>query len=173
MLLVSKADASAFSVELYPPIIQIKAVPPVTLQTPIIVKNQGDQSETLDISFKQFAQSDEQNGQVRYLKDEELNLKDPLMMQRISIYEEDTEISKIELGPKQQKELKLRVEVPENETASDYYFSVIFTSTSPPVSENKNKSEILMAAATNILLSVGQEEQPKIQLEQLHAPFFQ
>lgn len=172
MLLVSKADASAFSLEVYPPIIQIKAVAPVTLQTPIVVRNTADQAETLDISFKPFTQSEEQNGQIRYLKDEELNLKDPLMMQRIKILDADTEVSKVEIGPKQQKELKLQINVPDNETESDYYFSIVFTST-PIESGLKNKSDILMAVATNVLLSIGTGEKAKVYLEEFSTPFFQ
>ncbi|MEX2013016.1 MAG: hypothetical protein WD967_01285, partial [Candidatus Levyibacteriota bacterium] len=163
----------ASSVEVYPPIIQIRAVGPVSLQTPILIKNSGDKNEVFKISIKPFTQTDEQNGKIRYLKDEEFSPTDPLILQRIKVLEEDKEVSQLELGPKQQKQLKLIIDIPSGETASDYYFSLLFTSTlSEYQSEtdqplvNKNRSDILTAIATNVLLSTGEEEKPNIEIEE-------
>ena len=167
-----KALASSSSLEIYPPIIQIKAIAPVILKTPIIIKNPGEQTEVFTISLKPFTQSDEQNGQVRYLKDKEFDFADPLMLQRIKVLEDDIEISQVELAPKQQKQLKITIDIPEGEIASDYYFSLLFTSTPPTTDELKNKSNILTAVATNILLTIGKEEKAQVKIEEFETSFF-
>jgi len=166
LILTTEANASASSVEVYPPIIQIKAVGPVSLQAQILIKNSGDKNEVFKISIKPFTQTDEQNGKIRYLKDEEFKLADPLMLQRIRILEEDSEISQVELAPKQQKRLTMIIEIPDGKTTSDYYFSLLFTSIPPLDSEQKNKSDILTAIAMNVLLSTGEEEKANIEIEE-------
>lgn len=172
LLLVTEASAAPSSIEVYPPIIQIKAIAPVILQTPIIIKNPGEQTEVFTISLKPFTQSDEQNGQVRYLKDKEFDFADPLMLQRIKVLEDGIEISQVELAPKQQKQLKITIDIPEGEIASDYYFSLLFTSTPPTTDELKNKSNILTAVATNILLTIGKEEKAQVKIEKFYTSFF-
>lgn len=167
-----KADASAFSLGVYPPIIKIRATAPVSLKTPIIIKNQTDQTETFNISFKPFTQSDNENGQVRYLKSGELNLKDPLIFQKIKVFDKDQEISSIELGPKQQKELSLRIDITQDETLSDYYFSLLFTSSPATDAAQKNKSQIITAVATNVLLTVGQITKPQVKINEFNSSFF-
>lgn len=170
--LPQKISASQFSVGVYPPIIKIRATAPVNLKTPIIIKNQTDQTETFNISLKPFAQSDNENGQVRYLKSDELNLKDPLIFQRIKVFDKDQEISSIELGPKQQKELSLRIDIPQDETVSDYYFSLLFTSSPATDAAQKNKSQIITAVATNVLLTVGQITKPQVKINEFNSSFF-
>lgn len=171
-LFSQKINASGFSVEVYPPITKINAVPPVSLQTPIIIKNKTNQTEALDISFRHFTQSDKDNGQVRYLKSNELDLKDPLIIQRIKIFDGEGEISSLELAPQQEKKLTLRLDIPAEETVSDYYFSILFTSRISDSEAQKNSSRILMSVATNVLLSIGPKIKPNVEISEFSAPLF-
>ncbi len=172
LILPTQARASSFSVGVYPPIIKINAIPPVSLKSPITISNSTDQTETLNISFKLFTQSDQGNGQVRYLKNDELNLKDPLILQRIKIFDQDQEVSSIEIAPRQKKELSLRIDIPDGESVSDYYFSILFTSPAFPVQSQQNKSDILTAIATNVLLSVGPKIKPNGGISDFSTPLF-
>lgn len=167
-----RAFASGFSVGVFPPIIKINASPPVSLQTPIIIKNPTDQTETFNISFKPFTQSDDENGQVRYLKNDELNLKDPLIFQRIKVLDSDNQVSSVELAPGEQKKLTLNIDIPDGESASEYYFSVLFISSSPQLQSQENKSDILTGVATNVLLSIGTKEKPNVKLTNFATDFF-
>ncbi len=171
-LFPEKANASAFSVSVYPPVIKINATAPVGLKSVIIVSNPTDQTETFDISFKHFTQADSETGQVRYLRSTELKLKDPLIFERIKIFDGEDEISSLELGPKQQKQLSIQFDITEEETISDYYFSIIFTSSKPTSDAQKNKSDILSAVATNVLLSIGPQATPQAEISEFSAPLF-
>lgn len=158
--------ADTFSVGIYPPITKINAIPPVNTTSPIVIKNPTDKTEVLNITFRPFTQSDEENGQVRFLKSDELNLEDPLIFQRIKITDQDKEVSSITLAPKEERKLKLSLDIPEGENVSDYYFSILFTSTSSALLEQKNTSQIESSIATNILLSIGKPQKPNIQISE-------
>lgn len=162
--LAQKIQAETFSASIFPPITKIHATAPVTLQSPIIIKNTSSTIEEFKISFRPFTQSDSKNGQIRFLKSNELDLADPLMFQRIKIFDEETEISSIKLAPQEEKKLSLYIDVPANETTSDYYFSILFTSITPETTDQKNKTDIQTGIATNVLLSIGNEK-PKIEID--------
>jgi hypothetical protein len=80
-------------------------------------------------------------------------------------------VESITLGPKQQKTLSMKVNIPEDITISDYYFSIIFVSTNSRITES-NSSINQIGIATNVLLSVGQKETPKIVLEEFSTSNF-
>lgn len=172
LIFPTEVSASSFSASVYPPTIKINAIPPVSLKSPIIISNLTDQTQTFNISFKLFTQSDQENGQVRYLKSDELNLKDPLILQRIKIFDQDQEVSSVEIAPRQKKELSLRIDIPDGETVSDYYFSLLFTSSAPSVQSQQNKSNILTAIATNVLLSIGPKIKPMGEISDFSTPLF-
>jgi len=177
VILPNKANASEFSVAVYPPLIRISATAPANPQTPIVIQNTSEQIETFDILIKPFSASKgktfqeetlqgyEENGQVIYDNSLE-NIKDPLMFQRIKIFDGESATSTIELSPKQKKELTLSIDIPENEAESDYYFSILFVSKNPNLNTQikTNNSRILPGIATNVLLSIGKEN-PKIQID--------
>ncbi len=151
-----KASSAGLSFELYPPIIQIQTNPPANISTPIIVKNLSDEALSLQIIMKPFSASSPSSS---------------FLAQNLQISDNKNEIKSLTLAPKQQKRLNLRINIPQNYTLSDYYFSVIFLSKNTD-SNNSNETKISGGLATNVLLSVGTDIKPKGELEEFSAPFF-
>jgi len=145
---IDKAEAKALSLGIYPPIIQIQIEPPANIDTPITIENHGQETVTLEILFKPFALSKEENGEIIYLTG-----KKPLIFENIKISEDEEIIEKVVIPPKQSKTLKLNLDIPKDEPLSDYYFSVLFVSENRP-KERLNQLKIQGGIATNILLSI-------------------
>ncbi len=149
------ANAESISLAIDPPIFQISATPPANILSPFTIENRGDLPLDLRIEFKPFIPSDREDGQVRYVKESEANLVDPLFFQRISILNESGEVIKdLRLEGKQKKNLNLSINLPKDSLSSDYYFSIVFLS-SKTSANNTSSSENLFGLASNVLLSVG------------------
>ena len=76
------------------------------------------------------------------------------------------------MAPKQEKKLFIKIDVPENEKESDYYFSIQFISKPTVVKDDLNYSQILGGVATNVLLSVGSKEKTQGIIEEFSSPVF-
>jgi hypothetical protein len=166
-----KAEASSVSLGIYPPIIQIDALPPASLSTDIQIQNQGEESQDLNILIKPFKPASSENGELSYLFASDQFGTDPLMAQRIKIMDGNEEINSIILAPKQEKKLKLNVDIPKGETPSDYYFSIIFTSKSQ-IDNTINVSQNTAGIATNVLLSIGPKAKAEGEITEFSVPFF-
>jgi|SRR5665811_1686479 len=171
ILNLSKTNASTIKLGIYPPIIQIDATPPAKVSSDIFIQNQSEESTNLKIIIKPFKPKGTENGELSFLfKDDEFGA-DPLMMQRIKIFDEDKKIDSVIVAPMQEKKLKLEIDIPKGETPSDYYFSVIFVSNTNALSE-QSLSQAAAGIATNVLLSVGPKEKPKGEIIEYSVPFF-
>lgn len=144
----NKAAAADFSLGISPPIIQIQIEPPANIDTPITIENHGQETVTLEILFKPFNSSKEENGEIIYLTG-----KKPLIFENIKISEDEEIIEKVVISPKQSKTLKLHLDIPKDEPSSDYYFSVLFVSENK-LDERLNQLKIQGGIATNVLLSI-------------------
>jgi hypothetical protein len=140
------AKADGFSLAISPPLIQIQTLAPAQIKTPIIIQNLSDESVELDILFSPI-------------------------FDKAQILEENNPIKSLTLPPKQEKKLFLKIDISENETDSDHYFSIQFISKPSIVKSNLNYSEILGGVATNVLLSIGKQNAKGV-LQEFSAPLF-
>jgi hypothetical protein len=173
LLLLSTQVASADGVSLgiYPPILQIEALPPAKTEAPLSIINLNDQEVTLKITLKPFTASENENGEVQYLSEQDFFKDDPLLFQRIKILEDGEAITKLTLAPKQKKDLSVTIDIPKEETLSDYYFSIIFASTNT-IEQDVNQSIAAGGIASNVLLSVGPKDMAKGNIEEYSVPYF-
>jgi len=156
--------AQELSLAIDQPIITIKAIPPTIIAIPLSIQNKGDTQVTLQIQLKPFEAKGE-NGELEYTS------KTLEIFENTQILDADLPVESITLNPKQQKKLNLNINVLQDTSTSDYYFSVIFTSTdSYPVKSNSSINQVGIAA--NVLLSVGSLEIPKTALEEFSSNIF-
>jgi len=185
---LDKAEASALSLSIDPSIIEINAIPPTTVSSSINIENKGDAQITLQIQVKPFKAKGE-NGELEYIEDSSQIYKN------IQIMDAGVPVESITLGPRQEKNLDLNINIPQDtnisarppatlpnqsntnqasvagEVGQDYYFSIVFVSTnSSPIESNYSLNQI--GIATNVLLSVGSLETPKAVLEEFSSNIF-
>src|SRR3989344_2054637 len=67
LLSTGKVLGQDFSLGIYPPIIQIDALSPSKISTPITLENLSAESVTLSIQLKQFIPSEKENGEITYI----------------------------------------------------------------------------------------------------------
>lgn len=164
-------DASSISLGIYPPILQIDTIPPADVSSDIQIQNQGEESQDLSIIIKPFKAANTENGELSYLFANDQFGTDPLIINHIKIIDGDNEVNSITLAPKQEKKLKLNINLPKGETPSDYYFSIIFVSKSQ-IDSSLNASQSTAGVATNVLLSVGPKAKAEGEITEFSVPFF-
>ena len=164
LFIAQTVNATSLNLSIDPPITTINIVPPATATSPLNITNKDDTQVTLQIQLKPFKAKGE-NGELEYARDV------PEIFKNIQILDANVPVESITLGPKQQKNLNLSINIPQNTNISDYYFSVVFTSTdSPPIESNSSINQI--GIATNVLLSVGPLKIPKATLKEFSANAF-
>lgn len=161
---LDKANASSLSLSVNPSIIEINAIAPSNPTSNILIKNNSDNQIKLQIRLKPFKAKSE-NGELEYLAE------DPYIINNIRILDEGNSVDSITLDPSQQKNLTLRVNIPQESSKIDYYFSILFISdnTSNP---DSNVSLNQLGIASNILLSIGAKENPSAILEDFSSKLF-
>lgn len=169
LLLAPWANAADVSLGIYPPIIQVNTIPPADVQSPLSIINQGDSEINVRIELRPFVSSDQEDGQITYVTPKEANFADPLILDRVKIYDGDTPVDNFSLAPGQKKDLTLRISVPKDSPQTDYYFSIVFLS-SPNNNQGVTSSQSLTGIASNVLLSVGQG-QVSGNIQEFSAPF--
>ncbi len=149
------AHAQEVSLGVYPPILQIDATPPTSIQTPLAIQNISTDPIDVSIVLKPFTASSDSNGSVAYLPDgSNFGGEDPHIKDHIQLFEEDHVVTSLTLAPQQQKNLTLHIGLPEDEPPSDYYFSIVFISKNN-TPDSGSASVSTGGIATNVLLSVG------------------
>lgn len=152
---IGKANAQVASLRVSPSSLQIKAVTPTEITAPIIVENKSDYPVDLKIEFRQFQASDRADGQIEYLG----HNSSPIFS-KIQLTDPEKSINQLTLGPKQKKDLFIRISLNSEEKAMDHYFSIVFISTqaeSQPVDASSGQhsvTKINSGVAMNILLSI-------------------
>lgn len=171
---ISRSYASTVKLGVYPPIMQIEALPPAKVENIFTVYNLSGENIDLKINLKPFTASSQENGDVEFISDEQFLKDDPFIFQKIKIIDPESNqiINSLSLGPKQKKELNLVVDIPKDQTLSDYYFSIVFTSINNLNPDANNQSTSIGGIATNILLSVGPKDIAKGNIEEFTVPSF-
>lgn len=173
--LVPEAQATGTNLRVYPSLIEINAPKPNDATAKIFVENLSDSSVNLQSQFKLFEADPLSNGTIRYLDNK--NKKNEFL-NRIQLLDSENSITQFTLGPRQKKELQIKITLSENENNSDYYFSAIFVSSpksyqSQAESNRANQnsfSQISIGVASNIILSVGVNTEPSINVEEFSTP---
>lgn len=192
---LSSARAEELSLSVSHSLLQIQATSPSDTKSPITLENQGDNPVNIQVLFKPFRASGKENGEIEYINDFEIPDGYKKIFNQIHLTDNGIVTSNFELGPRQKKNLELQFTIPKNEASSDYYFSVIFLArhslsdngltpqnltqeneiSSSPNEENtqgQNLSIINAGVATNVLLSIGDKNQPQAAIEEFTAPAF-
>lgn len=152
ILLTEKVQADKVSLGVYPPLIRIRSEPDVTVAAPITVINTSDKKLNLSINLKAIQSASEKDGSVEYFPPHALSNKDSIFLRNVILKDDNNPIKSIELYPNESKKLILEFKSPNK--ASDYYFSVIFSSQV----ENESSETVLKTSsgvATNVLVSIG------------------
>lgn len=169
LFLPLKASAQGTSLGVYPPIFQIDAIAPANIQAPLSIQNSGDTPLSLSISLRPFKASDQEDGQIKHINENEANFADPFILQRTQILEDGAPITNVSLSPKQKKELILSIQLPKDEPPGDYYFSILFIG-SPTNPSEINSSQTVAGIASNVLLSVGPKAKIEATIQEFSGP---
>ncbi len=151
----SASNVSAdFSVGINPPIMRFTATPPATINEPFTVSNATDSPVTLSIVGKAFTSVTE-DGNIQYVND--IAGANPEFMEYVWVKDGTASIQSVTLPAKGEKKLFLNIDIPANEPASDYYFSIIFISKNVGSQQEDftGSTTIIGGVAMNILMTVS------------------
>lgn len=171
-------NTNQFSLGIYPPIIEINAEPPASVEAPIQIQNLTDLPENLKIVFKSFRPQDTGDGTLRYINENPakdgariIEGEDLLIRERIKVYDGETPIEEMLLDPFESRNLKLKINLDRDIPLGDYYFSVIFLSNKIQ-SEDSSQSQIPGGIGTNVILSIGKKGFTSGEIKRFSAPRF-
>ncbi|HEX7042757.1 MAG TPA: hypothetical protein VF189_05900 [Patescibacteria group bacterium] len=163
------ALANSFSLGINPPIMQIQATPPTAIRHDFQIQNLTDNPVSLSVTLRPFTTNDA-NGSVSYLNENDIHLRDKNIFNKIQILENDIPISDVDLGPKEAKNLTLKIGLPKDEPPSDYYFSIVFLTKDN--STTSNGPSITGGIASNVLLSIGPKSPATGFIEKFSSPIY-
>ena len=169
-LLPFPANAQEFATGINPSILFIETEPPARIEAPISLSNQSDQTITYGIFLRPFKANSEKNGTPNY--DPKLVSRYEEFFEGVQIQESDEDITEITLGPRQSKDLMLRIRVEVGQPPQDRYFTVVFLA-KPQEGETKtNLASARAGIGTNVLLSIGQKSEPRGRITEFSSPAF-
>lgn len=151
---IQTASAADFSVGINPPIMRFTATPPATINEPFTVSNATDSPVTLSIVGKAFTSVTE-DGNIQYVND--IAGANPAFMEHVWVKDGTEIVQIVTLPAKGEKKLFLNIDIPANEPASDYYFSIIFISKNVGSQQEDftGSTTIIGGVAMNILMTVS------------------
>lgn len=159
------------SLGVFPPIIEVSALPPASIETQIKLTNKSELPQNIKIILKPFKSSPINNGQVEYLPDDSPPGPDPLLFEKIEFFDGDNPVKKIQLSPIEEKTIKMKIELDDSSQNGDYYFSAIFISEGESP-DNTSGSKLTSGVATNILLTIGSTIPAKGTIDEFSTSFF-
>lgn len=155
------AYAAGMSLKTQPANLQIRTIAPADIKAPFTIENTGSEVVSLRISFSRFTDSGESLGRPLYTNLFTETKVDPLL-KNVQLFEKDTPVTTIRLGPLQKKELMLSIPVLKEEAAKDHYFSLVFlpiTEQNPAEISQTTFSTIQAGIALPVLLSIGTDKE--------------
>lgn len=163
---------TAVSLGIYPPIYTITTTPPAAIRQPLVIKNYTDSNLTVSIELRSFTSSPSKDGELTYTPpDQPIKGNDPHIFDKIQIFENDHPTTTFTLTPQEAKTLELRINLPQDEPASDYYFSILFINKGVG-NDQSNVSAVTAGIGTNVLLSVGPQTATTGSIKSFAAPGF-
>jgi hypothetical protein len=167
---IPQAHAEAFALSTHPTTIQMKAQIPADLRSGFSISNQSEQSVKLNILLRPFKPDPANDGKVQYVEG-----NNPKLLQRVQIIDNGYAVSTVELGPKQTKNLQVRVQLQKGDPITDYYFSVIFLTSEELPKQDASKdasvlSTIQEGIALHVLVASGPKELPNAAIAEYSTP---
>lgn len=179
-LMITPANADELSIKTTPSVLQIRTQSSSDVHAPFIIENQSDKPIRLRIGYKLFDPEKSKEGKVVFLNDP--GAKESIFEYVEVVDSENTAINSLQLGPKQQKQLQVKVQVPENQQSEDYYFSLIFihdiasqTDQNSTIRDKRDQHSITSVQGgigTNVLLAVGAPETAQGLIEEFSTPLY-
>lgn len=178
--LTSSVHAQELGLEVSPANLYIEAKPPADVRAPFRIKNNSEQSVTLQIGYKLIDAENSQDGTVVYL-DRSDPTSESIFRQIQVVDAENVSYDSLELGPKQAKDLQLRFIFPTEQFQNDYYFTLIFLQDTEEVDPNTSEdNEEQQYASTslqggigiNTFLALGPKEQPQLTITEFSTSWF-
>lgn len=172
------AEAEGTSLKIQPSVLQIRATTPADIHAPFTLTNEGFEAVKLQILLKRFRNAGDETGRIVYSNQTDFLKNDAdTFLNAVKIVDGDFVVQELTLGPKQQKKLDLRINLPQEAKSQDHYFSIIFLS-SPNVSDElaeeseKNNSLSMIQAGVSlpVLVSVNQKKEPVGVLDEFSGP---
>ncbi len=153
LFLATHACAEESSLGIYPPITYQKIEPGEKVNISLNIQNFSSEAKTLDFSYLEFVPSSKSNGQIEYIKENERFTN---FRENISLLFENQPIDRLLLSAQQKKDLLLKMQLPENQEAGDYTFSVIATEriTERKADERSALTNNRIGIAANIIVSI-------------------
>jgi|SRR5581483_3090695 len=167
LFLPSSAFASTQSVTITPSVIKIQALPPAQVVAPVYIENTSDNDETFQVSYKPFTIN--QDGEAVY--EDFLKPSSDNFLKHVQIAENGSEESSVQVAPHQKKRVELRIDIPNGQSFSESYFSVIFAQNKDGT--DGNVSNIRIAQATLVILTIGPVETPQASIEEFSTKLLQ
>lgn len=175
------ALAEGTSLKLSPANIRIQAQPPAEIIAPFMIENPSEEAISLQIGYKLLDSQNSENGQVHFLAPGQSTAsQDQEFFDQVQVIDTDNfSHDTIELGPRQKKELKLKITLPSNQPTTDYYFSLVFlenitqadqTSTNSDETQQSSAITLQSGIGTNVFLAVGPKEGPSANVDTFATP---
>ncbi|HEV2339973.1 MAG TPA: hypothetical protein VGT05_04425 [Patescibacteria group bacterium] len=169
--LAKNAFAQTVSLGITPTIFQINAKAPSDIKSTLTIINQTNQSVSVNILIRPFRASNNNDGTVSFIDKNGITGADPLLLNKVSIFDRNNPVSSITLSPAEKKQLRLHITIPLDEPPSDYYFSIIFLSNGIG-NDQSSISALSGGIAANVLLSIGPQDQTRGTIEKFSTSFF-
>jgi hypothetical protein len=171
-LKIDEAAAEEISFGIYPAVTELTARSGETVERALFVRNNTETPLSLTSLLQAFTSSDEENGEVRFLSET------PDFFRYIKLYDQNEPVREFTLSPGEEKELLLRIAIPQNEKPGDYYFSLILLSQAEETERSDIENQISAGstlsggAASHVLLSINPAESRELSLSEFSGPAF-
>ena len=116
-----------------------------------------------------FKAASEKNGEPEF--DKTLLIEYSDFFKRVQVSDDNKVITQIKLGPKQKKELNLRISIPREAFPRDYYFSVLFISQDESTSES-SFTGARAGVAVNVLVTLEPKVKSSGYIKEFSSPVF-
>ena len=165
-------DKNTFSLGIYPPLLEINVNPPANVKADMQIQNLSELPQNLKIVLRSFRPAESSDGTLEIINESAIDPQGSLFFQKVKLYEGDTPLESITLGPYESRTLSLRLAIESDSPIRDYYFSVIFLSQESS-SFDTSHSQIQGGIGTNVILSVGPADGGvKGEVKEFSAPTF-
>ena len=167
-----RARAEELYLGISPPLLIIEADPPASiLSTPITVQNLSNEPVVVGVIIRPFTAKDTEDGQIEFLPDgDPFPGPDKKLNEKIQLLEDNNPIDSMLLAPQQERVVKLKIDIPADEPAADYSFSLVFVSGQGQT--QGSGAGVAGGIATNVLLSIGPKGETKGVIEEFSTPIF-
>jgi hypothetical protein len=178
-LFLPKAYAEGTSLKMQPSNLQIRVTSPADVRAPFTLTNVSEAPVSLTILLKRFRDAGDSTGKVIYSNSKFITeANTDSFLKNVQVIDDTVAITQLTLGPKQKKNLVLRVPLPQDASTSsgqDHYFSVVFLDQAPQeeaeVEEDTTLSQVQTGISLPVLISVNQTGDQRAFLSQFSAPF--